>query len=104
MNIDLGYGHVFRGSPIEIVAQMKGVAEGVDDLDLAEYIDWVVERAATMEGVLLAVGRGHIATRAESLLREMVAVGFATDLDDEDDDLPTARWAVAPVPCLCEDR
>lgn len=99
MHIDLGYGHVFRGTPLEIVAHMKAVAEGVDDLDLGEYIDWVIERAATMEGVLFRVGSGPLHGRAEALLREMIGARFAIDLDaepiDRDDDLPTARWVAA---------
>ncbi|MBS2018145.1 MAG: hypothetical protein JST00_35060 [Deltaproteobacteria bacterium] len=97
MHIDLGSGHVFHGTPVEIVAQMKRVAEGVDELDLGEYIDWVIERAATMEGVLLVVSRGHIATRAEALLREMINVGFATDLEQfDDEEIPTSRHWPSP--------
>lgn len=104
MNIDLGYGHVFRGTPVEVLAQMKAVAEGVEDLDLSEYIDWVIERAASMEGVLFLVGRGPLHVRAERLLREMIALRFARDLDaedvdaahDEEESRPTVRSLAAP--------
>ncbi len=98
MHIDLGYGHVFRGTPMEIIAQMKAAADGLDELDLGEYIDWVVERAAAHEGVLLFVVSGSLHARAESLIREMVAAHFARDLDDDqlgDDDRSTARWVAA---------
>ncbi len=99
MHIDLGYGQLFRGTPLEIVVQMKAVAEGVDDLDLGEYIDWIIERAASMEGVLFRVGSGPLHGRAEALLREMISARFATDLDADseaqEEELPTARWVAA---------
>lgn len=97
MHIDLGYGHTYRGTPMEIIAQMKAVAEGVDELDLGEYIDWVVERAASYEGVLLFVVSGSLHARAESLIHEMIAARFARDLDEDGDEneRSTARWVAA---------
>lgn len=98
MQIDLGYGHVFCGTPMAIIAQMKAVADGVDELDLSEYIDWVIERAASVEGVLLFVRSGPLHARAESLLVEMVAARLARDLDDDESDADqrsTARWVAA---------
>ena len=98
MQIDLGYGHVFRGTAMAILAQMKSVADGVDELDLSEYIDWVIERAASVEGILLFVKPGPLHARAESLLAEMVAARLARDLDDDETDSEqrsTARWVAA---------
>jgi hypothetical protein len=97
MRIDLGHGHVYSGSPMEILTELKGAAEGADELDLGEYIEWVIERAATVEGVLLFVGSGPLHVRASNLLREMVAANFARDLEHEEDEdnRATARWVSA---------
>jgi hypothetical protein len=98
MQIDLGYGHVFAGTPMEIITQMKSIATGVDELDLGEYIDWVVERAASVEGVLLFVRSGPLHSRAESLLREMIDSGLARDPEEVDElteERVTARWIAA---------
>ena len=99
MHIDMGEGHVFAGTPVEIVAQMQRVAIGVDDLDIDEYVEWVTERAATLEGVYILVAQGGIRARAESLLRGLVDAGLARDLDawdDLDDEArPTLRFGTA---------
>ncbi len=96
MDIDFGSGRVFRGAPLEIVRQMKASAEGAEELDLGAYIDWVVERAATVEGVILRVERGPLHERARSLLTELVAARFARDMGDAvaDDRSSIARWRV----------
>jgi hypothetical protein len=99
MHIDLGQGHVFEGRAIEIVARMHRIAFGVSDLDLFEYIDWVLERAASLEGIFIAVAPGPIPARAEGLLRGLIAAGLARDLDadaeTEEDQRTTLRFAVA---------
>jgi hypothetical protein len=99
MSIDLGQGHVFTGTALEVVAQMQRSAVGVDDLDLDEYVDWVRERAATLEGIHIAVDYGGLAARAAALVEGLVAAGLARDLDGwddlEEDARPTLRCRVA---------
>jgi hypothetical protein len=80
MQIDLGQGNHFYGTALEIVGRMHSVAFGVDELRLAEYIDWVLERAATLEDVHIHVAPGSLAERAGALVRGLVAAGLARDL------------------------
>ncbi|MBX3193226.1 MAG: hypothetical protein KF819_39950 [Labilithrix sp.] len=103
MHINLGEGHVFSGTALEIIAAMKSIASGVDALTLEEYVDWVIERAATMEDVHIHVARGPLPLRAEALLCGLVAGGLAADLasDEEEDERTTMRWrAAAELTCL----
>ena len=45
----------FVGTPVQIVRAMKDIAFGVEHLNLAQYIDWVVANAKKFELVELKV-------------------------------------------------
>jgi len=87
---------VVRPSSLGDIVYALAIAADIRRHDPHLAIDWVVERAATVEGVLLRVGRGPLHTRAQSLVDELVAAHFARDLNDEqaepEDERPTARW------------
>jgi hypothetical protein len=93
MRIYVG-GHVFGGTPVQILTAMKHVAHGVDELDLHAYIDWIIQRAAWVDGICLDVEAGTLHERAASLLEQMMDAGLAMDdaVDGVTSERPTAVW------------
>lgn len=77
MRIVMRDERVFQGTPIQIVRAMQDIAFGVDQLSLAQYIDWVVDNARRFEEVQLQIEGPGDDERAESLVREMVRTGLA---------------------------
>jgi len=86
----------FSGEAVQILAAMKEQAEGLEDLDLARYIDWVVESAAAFDGVYLDVEDGPLHWRARRLLDALLDEGLASlQFEDRDSERTTATFPVA---------
>jgi hypothetical protein len=98
MRIYIG-GQVFSGDALQVVTAMKFHAHGADDLDLDAYVDWIVERAAMIDGIALAVEEGPLHWRAESLVNAMLDAGLAAldDVDARDSERTTVTMPVAMV-------
>ncbi len=87
----------FSGEAIQILTAMKREAEGVEDLDLSEYIDWIVENSMSVAGVQLKVDDGTLRWRADSLLNELLNEGLASLVLDAvcDSERTTATFPAA---------
>jgi hypothetical protein len=90
---------VFRGDALQVVTAMKFKAHGAEDLDLNGYVDWIVERAAAIDGIILVVEEGPLHWRAESLVNAMLNAGLAAldDVDARDSERTTVTMPVAMV-------
>jgi hypothetical protein len=67
----------FVGTPVQIVRGMKDIAFGVEQLTLAQYIEWVVANARKFEEVELKVSGTNDDELAASLVDEMVRAGLS---------------------------
>jgi len=76
MEIVMRDGRVFKGTPVEIVRDMKEIAFGVEQLSLNEYIDWVAANAKKFEDVELRVAGETEEAKAASLVAEMIRTGL----------------------------
>ena len=62
----------FVGTPVQIVRAMKDIAFGVEHLNLAQYIDWVVANAKKFEEVELRVTGTTDDELSAALVDEMI--------------------------------
>ena len=62
----------FVGTPVQIVRAMKDIAFGVEHLNLAQYIDWVVANAKKFEEVELKVTGQTDYELSAALVDEMI--------------------------------
>ncbi len=73
-------GRVFRGSPKEILSQMRDLAFGWDDRPFEAYLDWLRQQMEQQAGVEIDVPyKTDVATRCEALVNAMVEHGLALD-------------------------
>lgn len=80
MRIEIvGDGHVFEGTPTEIVAQMQGLAFAAQHLSLRDYIDWNVANIERGFGVKLVVTGDTDDERAASFLEQMMERGYTRE-------------------------
>ena len=66
----------FVGTPVQIVRAMKDIAFGVEHLNLAQYIEWVVANAKKFEEVELKVNGKTDDELAAALVDEMIRSGL----------------------------
>lgn len=66
----------FVGTPVQIVRAMKNIAFGVEHLNLAQYIEWVVANAKKFELVELKVTGKTDEELSAALVAEMVRAGL----------------------------
>lgn len=66
----------FLGTPVQIVRAMKDIAFGVEHLNLAQYIEWVVANAKKFEEVELEVSGKTDDELSAALVDEMVRTGL----------------------------
>ncbi len=62
----------FVGTPVQIVKAMKDIAFGVEHLNLAQYIGWVVANAKKFEEVELNVSGASDEELSATLVDEMI--------------------------------
>ncbi len=62
----------FVGTPVQIVRAMKDIAFGVEHLNLAQYIEWVVANAKKFEEVELKVSGVTDDELSAALVDEMI--------------------------------
>ena len=62
----------FVGTPVQIVRAMKDIAFGVENLNLAQYIEWVVANAKKFEEVELKVTGKTDDELSAALVDEMI--------------------------------
>ncbi len=79
MEIVMRDGRVFKGTPVEIVRDMKEIAFGVEQLTLSEYIDWVAANARKFEDVELRIVGATEEEMAASLVAEMIRTGLTQE-------------------------
>ena len=72
MKIIMRDDRVFQGTPVQIVRAMKDIAFGVEHLNLAQYIEWVVANAKKFEELDLKVGGATYDELSASLVDEMI--------------------------------
>jgi hypothetical protein len=78
MRIEIvGDGHIFSGTPKQILAQMQSLAFAAQHLSLAEYIDWNIASIERGFSVKLDVRGETVDERAEAFLGEMMEKGMA---------------------------
>jgi len=77
MKIVMRDDRVFQGTPLQIVQAMKAIAFGVEELTLAQYVEWVVANARKFEEVELTVTGKTDDELAASLVDEMLRVALA---------------------------
>jgi hypothetical protein len=66
----------FVGTPVQIVRAMKNIAFGVEHLNLAQYIEWVVANAKKFEEVELKVSGATDDELSSALVNEMIRTGL----------------------------
>jgi hypothetical protein len=66
----------FVGTPVQIVRAMQDIAFGVENLNLAQYIEWVVANAKKFEEVELKVAGKTDDELSASLVDEMIRAGL----------------------------
>ncbi len=66
----------FVGTPVQIVRAMKDIAFGVEHLNLAQYIEWVVANAKKFEEVELKVSGATDDELSAALVDEMIRAGL----------------------------
>jgi len=67
---------VFQGTALQIVRAMKELAFGVERMELAQYVDWVVANARKFEEVELEVKGETEEELAAALVAEMIRTGL----------------------------
>ena len=73
----VGDGHVFEGTPKQILTQMQSLAFAAQHLSLRDYIDWNVSNIARGFEVTFKITGETDEDRAASFLDEMIARGYA---------------------------
>ena len=66
----------FVGTPVQIVRAMKDIAFGIEHLNLAQYIGWVVANAKKFEEVELKVSGATDDELSAALVDEMIRAGL----------------------------
>jgi len=79
MRIILRDGEKFSGSPLKIVAQMKGSSIFSDVKTIREYVDMVLRNAKMAENIELLVKGNTDDELARSLVGELIAHGLAKE-------------------------
>ena len=80
MRIELRDGEKFNGSPMKIVAQMKGSTMFSDVKTIREYVDMVLRNAKMVENVELTVKGNTDEELARSLVSELIERGLAKEV------------------------
>ena len=80
MRIELRDGEKFSGSPMKIVAQMKGSTMFSDVKTIREYVDMVLRNAKMVENVELTVKGNTDEELARSLVDDLVERGLAREV------------------------
>lgn len=73
----VGRGHVFQGTPKQILMQMKGLAPGAGHLTLREYIEGNVANIARASSTHFELRGETDEELAESFLTQMIESGHA---------------------------
>jgi hypothetical protein len=76
----VGDGHVFAGTPKQILMQMKSLAFGCESLSLRQYIERNVANIARGFGITFKVTGETDEELAESFLNQMLEGGHARKL------------------------
>jgi hypothetical protein len=76
MKITMRDDREFVGTPVQIVRAMKDIAFGVEHLNLAQYIEWVVANAKKFEEVELKVTGKSDDELSAALIDEMLRAGL----------------------------
>ena len=76
MKIIMRDDRVFQGTPVQIVRAMKDIAFGVEHLNLAQYIEWVVANAKKFELVELKVTGSTDDELSAAFVDEMIRTGL----------------------------
>jgi len=80
MRIILRGGEKFSGSPLKIIAQMKGSTMFSDVKTIREYVDMVLRNAKMIEGIELNVKGNTDEELARSLISELIEHGLAEEV------------------------
>jgi hypothetical protein len=76
----VGDGHVFQGTPKQILMQMKSLAFGAEHMSLREYIEGNVANIARGFGITFKLVGETDEDLAESFLQQMLDGGYARRL------------------------
>ena len=76
MKIIMRDDRAFVGTPVQIVRAMKDIAFGVEHLNLAQYIEWVVANAKKFEEVELKITGKSDDELSTALVDEMIRTGL----------------------------
>ena len=76
MKITMRDDREFVGTPVQIVRAMKDIAFGVEHLNLAQYIEWVVANAKKFEEVELKVTGKTDDELSAGLVDQMIRAGL----------------------------
>ena len=80
MRIILRDGEKFSGSPLKIVALMKGSSMFSDVKTIREYMDMVLRNAKMVENIELNIKGNTDDELARSLIGELIAHGLAKEV------------------------
>ncbi len=73
----VGGGHVFQGTPKQILMQMKSLARGAQHMTLREYIEGNVANLARGDGVAFEPTGDTDDELADAFLQHMLDGGYA---------------------------
>ncbi len=73
----VGDGHVFQGTPQQILMQMKSLAFGAEHMSMREYIEGNVANIARGFGITFKLTGETDEELAESFLQQMLDGGYA---------------------------
>jgi hypothetical protein len=73
----VGDGHVFEGTPKQILMQMKSLAFGAEHMTMREYIEGNVANIARGFGIAFKLTGETDEELAESFLNQMLEGGYA---------------------------
>jgi hypothetical protein len=73
-------GHIFAGTPRQILMQMKSLAPGAAHLSLREYVDGNVANIGRGGGAAIDVPTGDDDALAEAFVQRMIEGGYARRL------------------------
>ena len=76
----VGDGHVFEGTPKQILMQMKSLAFGAEHMSMREYIEGNVANIARGFGIAFKLTGETDEELAESFLQQMLDGGYARKL------------------------
>ena len=76
----VGDGHVFQGTPQQILMQMKSLAFGAENMSMREYIEGNVANIARGVGITFKLTGETDEDLAVSFLKQMLDGGYARRL------------------------